>query len=311
MLCVAVTAVFPAVNAEVNVAPRSLPPGINSISATGFHNAYRVTRNVYSGSAPENEAAFAQLARFGVKTIISVDGSRPKVELARKHGMRYVHLPHGYDGINTNVQTQLIKASRLTNAPVFVHCHHGLHRGPTAVALICMANEGWTAEQGESWLKAAGTGSDYSGLYESVREFQKPSEQRLKAISEPLPETAQVPGLVESMVAIDECWEHLKAVRKAGYRKSEKHPDVEPAHEATILWEHLREAQRMDESKALGADFMARMKSSEEAVKSAERSLRQITPAPIVAPLREELDRHFDAIARSCVTCHRAYRDRK
>ena len=56
--------------------------------------------------------------------------------------------------------------------PLFVHCHHGLHRGPTAAALICEGLRGWSPEQAEKWMTVAGTATNYSGLYRTVREFQ-------------------------------------------------------------------------------------------------------------------------------------------
>src|SRR5438046_379302 len=66
----------------------------------GIENAFRVTDRMISGSQPEGDAAFAALAKAGVKTIISVDGSKPDVATAKKYGLRYIHLPIGYDGIN-------------------------------------------------------------------------------------------------------------------------------------------------------------------------------------------------------------------
>ncbi|MGE0610114.1 MAG: hypothetical protein AB7O62_23685, partial [Pirellulales bacterium] len=62
-------------------------------------NAIRLHPKVVSGGQPEGEAAFAELRDLGIKTVISVDGARPAVPLAKKYGLRYVHLPHGYDGV--------------------------------------------------------------------------------------------------------------------------------------------------------------------------------------------------------------------
>jgi hypothetical protein len=62
-------------------------------------NLVRVHEKVISGGLPEGDAAFQELAALGVKTIISVDGMTPDVGMAAKHGLRYVHLPHGYDGM--------------------------------------------------------------------------------------------------------------------------------------------------------------------------------------------------------------------
>lgn len=55
---------------------------------------------------------------------------------------------------------------------------------------ICLANQGWTSAQAEAWLTAAGTATNYTGLYDVVREFQPPSPDQLRPVSAEFPETA-------------------------------------------------------------------------------------------------------------------------
>ena len=238
--------------------------------------------------------------------------AKPDTALAQKHGLRYVHLPHGYDGINTRLQLRLAKAARALPGPLYVHCHHGTHRGPTAAAVVCLANQGWTPDQAEAWLVAAGTATNYAGLYETVRQFKKPTTEQLASIAinaANFPETSSVSGLVDAMVAIDERGDHLKAVRAAGYRISKQHPDLRPPHEAVILGEQFREAQRLPDSISKGADFIARLKAAEAEAKEAEQLL-WLFAADTRPALRAQLDRTFDAMAQSCVACHRTYRDK-
>lgn len=288
---------------------RKSSPGVKPLAdPPGIHNLFVLGTNVFSGSTPEGEEGFAALASLGVKTVISVDGAKPDVALAKKHGLRYVHLPHGYDGISANLQLQLVKAGEALPGPIYVHCHHGKHRGPAAAAVICMAQDGWSADQATAWLKAAGTSTNYDGLYAVVRNFQKPSAAVLERVSSDLPETAKVSGLVDSMVGVDERWENLKAVRAAGYLPPKEHPDIKPANEAVILWELYREAQRLPESEKHGADFVARFKKAEEEVKDAERLLR-LYAGDAQPDLRAQLDKSFDAMAKTCSSCHKAYRD--
>src|SRR5688500_9378986 len=93
-------------------APQSAPPdavptepGSGSAPLAGgvdvgsMHNVHAITPRIARGSAPDTEQDFAILYKMGVKVIVSVDGARPKVELARKFGMRYVHVPIGYGGL--------------------------------------------------------------------------------------------------------------------------------------------------------------------------------------------------------------------
>ncbi len=195
-----------------------LPPGVRSMEAPGIHNMFALGTNFFSGSAPEGDVAFSALEKLGVKTIITVDGTKPAVELAHKHGMRYVHLPHGYDGIPPETEARLIKAAEDLPGPIFIHCHHGKHRGPAATAIICMSELGWTAAEADHWLHFAGTATNYVGLFDAPRRFQKPTPEQLKALPSDFPEISQSSGLTDSMVGVDEQWDHLKAIRAAGYK---------------------------------------------------------------------------------------------
>src|SRR5262245_11928799 len=73
------------------------PPAakIEKLESKHLPNPIRVHEKVISGGLPEGDAAFAELQELGIKTVISVDGAKPDVALAKKYGMRYVHLPHG------------------------------------------------------------------------------------------------------------------------------------------------------------------------------------------------------------------------
>lgn len=287
---------------------QSAPAGVTALEAPGIHNLYALGTNVLSGSTPEGTEGFEALAKLGVKTIISVDGAAPDVESAAKLDIRYVHLPHGYDGISTNLQLLLAKAGRELPGPIYVHCHHGKHRGPAAAAVICMADQGWSRELAEAFLVAAGTSTNYPGLYEVVREFRLPTVEQLAAMPANFPEKAQVSGLTDAMVGVDERWEHLKEVRAAGYLSPKEHPDIEPVNETVILWEHYREAQRLPEVMETGNELVERFKQAEAEAKEAERLLRLFGSGGNQG-LKVRLDQAFDAMAKSCSTCHKAFRD--
>jgi protein tyrosine phosphatase (PTP) superfamily phosphohydrolase (DUF442 family) len=279
-----------------------LPAGVKRLNIPGVHNAFAIGTNLFSGSTPETDEGFATLRALGVKTIISVDGAPPDADAARKHGIRYVHLPCGYDGIQTNRQEQLAKAAATLPGPIFVHCHHGAHRGPAAAAIIAMASQVWTTNTAESWLHAAGTGTNYLGLYASVREFHPPTASALTRLPADFPERALSNGLVEAMVEIDRRWENLKAIRAADYKSTAQQPGLNAAHELNLLREHYREAQRLPVAVSRGRDFIQRLAEAEAHVVSAEQFIASNTP-------RTELNRAFDALRTDCATCHRRHRD--
>ncbi|MBN9692124.1 MAG: cytochrome c [Verrucomicrobia bacterium] len=278
------------------------PPKPQSIVTTNCHNLFKVTARIFSGAEPETEAAFAELAQLGVKTLISVDGAEPAVELARKHGLRYVHLPIGYDSIPSNRVAELMFAATELPGPIYLHCHHGKHRGPAAVAVICLAAEGWTRDQATQWLKQAGTAREYRGLYRAVTDFSPPTVTQLKSVQS-LPEIAQRSSLVEQMVALDQHWERLKQIQSNGWKVPPQHPDLRADQEATVLWEHLRELQRLPENAARPVDYRDKLEASEQAA----QALRSALAVPQATS--ESLDVPFQDLNKSCTSCHKVYRN--
>ena len=276
-------------------------PVAQAIEIPGVHNAFRATDRVYSGSQPEGDEAFAAIAKLGVKTIVSVDGSKPDVEAARKHGLRYVHLPIGYDGVPTNRVVELAKLTAEMSGPFFVHCHHGKHRGPAAVAVMCEASEGWTTDKAVAWLREAGTAADYPGLYRAAQEFSKPTPAQLAAIKE-LPEVSRTSSLVDAMVAIDEHFEHLKLAQKAGWKTPPGHADIAPPHEATLLWEQFKEMARTEDTARQSDDYRAKLIEAEKIADSLRKLLRE--PIDLIA-----IEAAFKKAGQSCAACHKKYRN--
>lgn len=122
-----------------------------------LHHVHHLTSGIYCGSAPETDEEFIALGALGIKTILTVDGSKPNADLAGKHGLRYVHLPVGYDGITRQRELEIGRAVRDLPGPFYIHCHHGLHRGPTGAVVAAMTVAGWTPEQAVAALHAIGT----------------------------------------------------------------------------------------------------------------------------------------------------------
>jgi protein tyrosine phosphatase (PTP) superfamily phosphohydrolase (DUF442 family) len=277
---------------------------IKPIDTPELHNAYRVSERVYSGGGPEGDAAFATLKELGVKTIISVDGAKPDVERARKQGMTYVHLPFGYDGIPRDRVIALAKAAELPG-PIYVHCHHGKHRGPAAVAVIQLCSDpSWDVAKAEEWLRVAGTDPKYTGLIELPKTLVRPTPEELAKAPSIFSESAVVPDLARLMVEIDSRWDHLKIVKSTGWKPTKEHPDIDPAHEALQLVELYREAGRMESIRGRGDAFRMILKNAEEAAVQLESALRA---KPVDA---KSASSAFTRSAAACTACHEQFRDR-
>lgn len=275
-----------------------------------LHNAFEITSKVLSGAQPEDAAAFEELKKLGVQTIISVDGATPDAKQAKEYGLTYIHLPIGYDGVPKDRAQELAKAVLEKPGKIYVHCHHGKHRGPAAAAVaLCVAGE-LTNDQALTVLKVAHTGENYKGLWASAREAQKADPETLKALQVAYVEAAKIPPLAETMVNIDLTHERLEDVKKAGWRTPKDHPDLDPPHEALQMKEHFRELQRADDVKARPDDFKKWLKETEDAAESLETVLRdwkEKQKGEGEAP--KAADEAFSRINRNCSACHNVYRN--
>ena len=267
-----------------------------------MHNVQQITPRFLRGSQPDTESDLAELAKLGVKVIVSVDGARPMAEAARKLGMRYVHVPMGYNGIARDKEVLLYKAFTTLQGPFYVHCHHGKHRGPAACAIGLLAVEGWTPEQAVAEMKLAGTAPKYAGLYAMPGAFVKPTAAELAAAPSEIPEISPVPAFQQGMVEVDQGWERLGQVRQAKWAAPAEHPDVSPKHEATIFAELFRELARRDDMQGAAQAFLKHMGEAEAAAWTLAKALEGV---PVDAAQAEAA---FTQLEASCTDCHKAFR---
>jgi protein tyrosine phosphatase (PTP) superfamily phosphohydrolase (DUF442 family) len=276
---------------------------LGRVEVAGLHNVYRLTDKLYSGSSPDGDTGFASLQQLGIQTIISVDGARPDVEAAHKFGMRYIHLPIGYDGVPHDQGLRIAKAVRDLPGPVYIHCHHGKHRGPAAAAVahLCL-DEKCNVETALAEMRRAGTDSHYTGLYAAPGEFGRPTAADLDRVSSDFPEVSEVAALAQIMVGIDERWERIKLIRAANWITPADHPDLDPPHEALQLRESYREAARLPAVQERAEEFRRWLGEADEEAARLERALRGNVDA-------RAAESAFRKMNDACARCHTHYRD--
>jgi hypothetical protein len=258
------------------------------------------------------QKGFESLARLGVKTIISVDGAKPDLALAGKYGMRYVHLPHSYDGVPEERAKELAKAVRDLEGPVYIHCHHGKHRSPAAAAVACVGAGLIGAGDALAVLITAGTSTNYRGLYKSAEQARRLDDALLDALEVEFREAVEVPPLADAMVALERTHDHVKQMAAAGWRGVPESPDLDPAHEALLLREHYTEMLRTDDLKGRPAEFQRQMRDGETAAKSLEDALVRIKDRQHPAEktdLHKTADAALATVNKNCAACHEKFRD--
>ncbi len=300
-LVVAVIALRRGAYAE-GVATNGVPSTVHALTAPGIDNFYQLSDRFYSGAMPVGDEGFASLQKLGIKTIITVDGMKPDVEAAERFNLRYVHLPIGYDGVPPEQALRLVKAAETVPGPIFIHCHHGMHRGPAGAAVICMAVEGWTPDQAEAWLHVAGTSTNYPGLYRSVEHFRTPSAGVLKKVPGSFPEITPPSPLVTTMVRMDGLVGNLKATRDFDYQPPPGHRELEPGPQSLLLEECLKELLRSPTVENRPADFMSRLTDAEHAAVAVHESISN-------GASRSATDATLQNLNKACEACHKTYRN--
>lgn len=270
-----------------------------------LHNIHRIGNGIISGSAPESDAAFDELASMGVKTVLTVDGGTPMIDAAHARGMRYVHIPAGYNGISKDQQLLIAKAVRDLPGPIYIHCHHGKHRGPAAAAGAAVQLGLMTPEQGVEFLRDAGTSPSYPGLFACVQDARPLEAHALDQVTAAaeLPEVACVKGIVATMVEVDAVYDRLKDIQSAGWTVPKSHPDLVPAAEAGRLADLYRHLHDDAGTRAKPEDFAQRLSAAAAAAQKLEDQIvNHESPAQLTAT--------FTLVGASCKDCHVKYRDK-
>ncbi|MFN0020050.1 MAG: hypothetical protein ACKVP0_17460 [Pirellulaceae bacterium] len=285
------------------------PALLEKLPARHLPNPVKIHPKVISGGLPEGDAAFQELKDLGVKTVISVDGAKPDVETAKKFGMRYVHLPHGYDGIPEPRIEELAKAVRDLPGPIYIHCHHGKHRSPAAASAACVTAGLIDHKDARQVLVVAGTSESYRGLYQAAQNAKRVDDSVLDALKAEFPAIAKLPPMAEAMVGVEHANDNLKLFAANKWKPIKDQPALEPDHEALLLREHFTELLRTKEVMNRPLRYQELMKEGEAAAEDLEKSLKEW----IAAGRPEETPASFvtgmDRITKNCTACHKQFRD--
>ena len=292
-------------NQQIEVTDSARHDFAGIVNVVAFHSDF------YSGSAPVSESGFQSLDSLGIKTIISVDGAIPNVDLAQKHGMRYVHLPIGYDGFDDARKAQLVRAVRDLPKPIYLHCHHGKHRSAGAAGTIAVSLGWLTNDEAATRMKVCGTAAGYKGLWACTAAAVPMTEIAIDAASSDFPKITKPDSFVASMVAIDETLDRLKLAEKNEWLAPKDHPDLAPISDAGKLADLFRLIGEPPAKPNLNPQEQAErlaqihlwLKAEGMKANELERMLENSSAKTA------EMSQTLAAIGASCKQCHVKYRD--
>jgi protein tyrosine phosphatase (PTP) superfamily phosphohydrolase (DUF442 family) len=290
--------------------PAQTPPPTTAtdapIDAPGLLNVVAYGPSVWSGSVPVGDAGFATLKAWGVQTVISVDGATPDLTRANAAGIRYVHLPIGYDGFDDARKLQLVRAVRDLPKPIYIHCHHGKHRSAGAAGTIAVSLGWLTTEAALARMKISGTAPNYAGLYACTASAALLNATTIDQASPEFPSVTRPNGLVEAMLAIDDTNDRLTAIERAGWKVPADHSDLVPVAEAAALADHLRLLAASPEIAARPTSFRDLLAKSQSI---AQRLEDQLSTVPSGDPARLSAD--MQALQATCKECHASARNQR
>ena len=272
-----------------------------------MHNVFQLSEQILSGSEPHGDEAFAELERRGIRTVLSVDGSNPDLELAGRHGLRYVHVPIQYKGIAGDEILRIAKTFRELDGPFYVHCFHGKHRGPAAAAVGRCVLDGAPRDRAIAEMRQwMGTSEGYEGLYQTIATQAIPDAETTAAYAYDFPSTQPLEGFAAGMSALVRARDALKHLAKRDFGVDPAHPDVSPRNEAKKLHGYLLACRDTYDYETGAEDFRGWLDKS-------------ITDAATLADLFAEDSRDaarvdragavFGEILDTCKRCHAAYRN--
>ncbi|MEZ5944567.1 MAG: hypothetical protein R3C18_24525 [Planctomycetaceae bacterium] len=264
---------------------------------THLQNLMQVSTSIYSGSEPVSDKDFAELAKLGVRVVLSVDGAVPKVAEAHRHGLRYVHVPFGYDGIPEEARLAILRATQEAEGPIYVHCHHGKHRGPAAAGIAAVATKCATKETVRKVLELGGTNPHYAGLWRDVQAFELPDDN----VELPkLMEVADVDSIVHVMARMSRATEELEGLLAKNPELSNA-TATSVAEQSLLLKEEFRETVRLRLGKR-DEKFQNLMRSAAHLAERVDSALQNEKPV-------EAITREFNLLKAECLRCHELYRD--
>ncbi len=277
----------------------------------GIHNLFYLGDNIISGGEPEGPAALKALAQLGVKTILSVDGKVPDAATAKSLGMRYVHIPIQYSGIDDQAIARISKTFRELEGPFFVHCFHGKHRGPAAAAVGRLVLDGIPREQAMAEMHQwCGTSLKYKGLFQTIGQQVIPSSSTTQALDFDFPAAHEFDGFRGTMVPMARSWDEIKFARKRKWALNPSKPDIVPAQEALQLTQIFERCLEQKDLPANTDQVRNWLRDGKQGASDLARILSGQTKLESQGTdWRAQAEDAYKLVASSCRECHLEYRN--
>jgi uncharacterized protein (TIGR01244 family) len=143
------------------------------VTVPGVENAYLVTADLYRSAQPPAQA-FAELKKFGIRTVINLRSKHSDREKALAAGLNYVAIPSQASNVDEHAILLFLRTvSDPARGPYLVYCHHGADRTGLMIAVFRVVVQGWTKEEAIREMRRGGYGfhSIYTNIVRYLKKF--------------------------------------------------------------------------------------------------------------------------------------------
>lgn len=145
------------------------------VTVPGVENAYQVTPDLYRSAQPPAKA-FAELKKFGIRTIINLRSEHSDREKVLAAGLNYVSIPSQATNVDEYAILLFLRTvSDPTRGPYLVYCHHGADRTGLMIAVFRVVVQGWTKEEAVREMRLGGYG--FHSIYTNIVRYLKKFDQ--------------------------------------------------------------------------------------------------------------------------------------
>jgi protein tyrosine phosphatase (PTP) superfamily phosphohydrolase (DUF442 family) len=296
-----------AARAEAAAPSNTAPFAPQAIELTPLQRVFQAAPNVYCGGAPVDAAGYEALAKRGFRTVIRVDGMPPDAVAAQRAGLRAVHLPVRFEGLERDV-TPVVQAIEQMPGPHYVCCLYGSPRAPAVAALALRARGGWTVADAEAFVKLAGVTDSYGGIAASLTKFSPPkSIAKRPKKRQPFPTATTVEPFVAGMVRLVADWDRVRRWKSDGLPTVDERELGQLQAASDGVRRQFDDLAKLPRTANEGADFAATI--DEGATAAAALAKLLAAPPPLDESRRTAIAEQIDLVGNTCSRCHRDYRN--
>jgi hypothetical protein len=289
----------------------AVPTEPRKIELPPLERTIQVMGDLACGSAPTDAAGYERLAQAKFRTIIRVDAIPPDAELARRAGLKVVHLPVRFSGLEQDI-LPILQAQRQLPGPHYLCCMYGTPRAPAAAALSLRALHGRSLEEAKALLDFAGVGTGNPGIIASLAQYEPPASISKRADVEPFPIHTDVTPTVQGMVELVVAWDLVRRWKGDDLKLSGRESVASLQAAAMKTQNAFDRLARLPKSAEQGKEYLELLQAGRTGATALAAILAKMpadAQASLNDPLRQTLLQQIDLVGSTCSRCHRDYRN--